>query len=279
MLSGCSEQYPVLNPAGPVGQEELRLIKLSAILVAIVIIPVLALLAYIVYRYRDKPDNKAPFTPEWAHSNKLEALWWGIPIIVIAILGVVTAKTTFALTKPPTTNVKPIVIQVTSLDWKWVFTYPDQKIATVNYAEIPAGVPVQFQITADAPMNSFWVPELGGQEYAMPGMDMRLWLQADKIGTFDGYGANFTGKGFAHMNFKVVSKPQAEFDNWVAGVKKDSPALTVDGYNKLLEQGTSAPTTYSSYPDGLYENTIGKYGTYMNHDMSNMPGMDDKEKK
>ncbi|KEO82718.1 cytochrome aa3 quinol oxidase subunit II [Tumebacillus flagellatus] len=277
LLSGCSDQYPVLNPVGPVGQEELHLIKLSTVLVAIVIIPVLILLAIIVYRYRDKKGNTAPYQPNWDHSTKLEYLWWGIPIVIIAILGTFTAKSTFSLTKPPveSADIKPLVIQVTSLDWKWVFTYPDQKIATVNYAEIPAGVPVQFQLTADSPMNSFWIPALGGQEYAMPGMDMRLWLQADKIGTFDGNGANFTGEGFAHMDFKVVSKSEADFNAWVSDVKKNSPALTVDGYNKLTEKGTAEPQTFSSYPEGLYENTVDKNGgMYMKHDMSNMSGME-----
>ncbi|MGB8954526.1 MAG: cytochrome c oxidase subunit II [Tumebacillaceae bacterium] len=262
MLSGCSEKYTVLNPAGPVGREELYLIKLSAILVSIVIIPVLLIMAYIVYRYRDTPDNKAPYTPHWEHNSKLEVVWWGIPILIIGILGWETATTTFSLTKPPveSAHIKPITIQVTSMDWKWMFQYPDQKIATVNYVKIPAGVPVQFELTADAPMNSFWIPELGGQEYAMPGMSMRLWLQADKPGLYDGSGANFTGKGFAHMNFKVEAQSESDFNAWVKNVKSTSPALTMDGYNELKKPGTAETASFSSFPDGLFMDTVDRNG-------------------
>lgn len=266
LLSGCGTEYLVLNPQGPVAQKEYDLIVLSTILIAIVVIPVLAILAYIVYRYRDKPDNNAPFQPEWADNKILEIVWWGIPIVIVAVLGVFTAKTTFALTKPPVQDAKPITIQVTSLNWKWLFQYPDQKIATVNYVEIPAGVPVQFVLTADAPMNSFWVPELGGQEYTMPGMAMGLWLQADKPGEYFGTGANFTGEGFAHMQFKVIAKPQTEFNQWVNEIKQKAPALTMEGYEKLKQPGTATKADFSSYPDGLFKEIVNKNGgKYYDH--------------
>ncbi|MCQ6264349.1 cytochrome ubiquinol oxidase subunit II [Fictibacillus sp. WQ 8-8] len=278
LLTGCDRRYLVFNPSGPVAQKELDLIVLSAVLCAAVVIPVLVLLFYIVYRYRDKPGNKAPYTPEWNDSKILEIVWWGIPVIIICILGVYTAKTTYSLVKPPVTDVKPITIQVTSLDWKWLFQYPDQKIATVNYAEIPAGVPVQFQLTSDSMMNSFWVPELGGQEYTMPGMAMRLWLQAEKPGTYFGSGANFTGKGFAHMKFKVVAKPQAEFNQWAQQIKKSAPALTQERYDLLTKKGLAEKQSFSSYPESLFHETIDRNGgKYMKpemkhggHDMSMM---------
>ncbi|GIM46385.1 quinol oxidase subunit 2 [Collibacillus ludicampi] len=268
-MAGCSpDEYMVLHPAGPVARTEYDLIVLSTILVAIVIIPVMAILAYIVYRYRDVPGNKAPYMPEWADSKVLEIIWWGIPIVIILLLAVPTAKTTFALTKPPVQDVKPVTIQVTSLNWKWLFTYPDQKVATVNYVEIPAGVPVQFVLTSDSPMNSFWIPQLGGQEYTMPGMAMRLWLQADKPGEYFGSGASFTGEGFAHMQFKVIAKPQSEFNAWVTQAKQTSPGLTKDGYEKLKQPSVLSNTlTYSSYPQGLFEEIVDKNGgEYMNHD-------------
>ncbi|MCM3567649.1 ubiquinol oxidase subunit II [Neobacillus mesonae] len=274
LLSGCDKSnFIVLNPKGPVGQQELDLIIISVILCAIIILPVLGIFVYIVIRYRDKPGNKAPYQPEWADSKILEVIWWGIPIIIVAILGVYTAKTTINLTKPPVKDVKPIVVQVTSLDWKWMFTYPDKKIATVNYAEIPAGVPVQFILTSDAPMNSFWVPQLGGQEYTMPGMAMGLWLQADKIGEYFGSGANFTGKGFAHMQFRVKSVTQDDFNQWAAGIKKNSPALTDKGYKQLSKPGLEKELSFSSYPKGLYEDIVNKNGgTYYDH-MSHMGDM------
>lgn len=261
LLAGCdSNKYIVLNPKGPVGQQEKELIIISAILVGIVIFAVLCIFLYIVLRYRDKPGNTAPYQPEWSENRTLEIVWWGIPIVIVAILGVFTAKTTLNLTKPPVQDVKPIVVQVTSLDWKWLFTYPDKKIATVNYAEIPAGVPVQFVLTSDAPMNSFWVPQLGGMEYTMPGMSMGLWLQADKPGEYFGAGANFTGKGFAHMNFRVKSVPQAEFDKWAEGVKKDAPALTNAGYKALAKPSIEKEISFSSYPSSLFQNIVNKNG-------------------
>jgi cytochrome aa3-600 menaquinol oxidase subunit 2 len=274
LLSGCSPEYVVLNPVGPVGRTERDLIVLSIILVVIVIVPVFALLAYIIWRYRDKPDNKAPYQPEWVDSRSLEFVWWSIPMVIIAVLGFFTAKTTFALTRPPETDKKPITIQVISLNWKWLFEYPDQKIATVNYVEIPTGVPVQFELTADAPMNSFWIPQLGGQEYTMPGMNMRLWLQADKAGTYDGYGANFTGAGFAHMNFKVIAKSQSDFDAWVQQVKSTSPQLTMAGYNELKKDGLAKPTSYSAFPPGLFNDVVMQNGgQYMSgHNMSDAAG-------
>lgn len=256
LLAGCGPQYVVFHPVGPVAQKELHLIILSAILVAIVIIPVLILLAVIVYRYRDKPDNQNKYQPDWSDSRVLEVIWWGIPIVIIGILGVVTTKATIGLTKPPETNVQPLTIDVTSLDWKWLFEYPGQNIATVNYAVIPVGVPVQFVLTADAPMNSFWVPQLGGQEYTMPGMAMRLWLQADKSGTFKGYGANFTGSGFAHMKFNVKATSEQAFQTWVNGIKQSHQPLTQAGYNQLAKPSIVGESHYSSYPPGLFNEVV-----------------------
>jgi cytochrome aa3-600 menaquinol oxidase subunit 2 len=251
----------------------------------VIIIPVLIIFIYLLTRYRDKPGNQAPYQPEWDDSKLLEIVWWGIPIIIVAILGVYTAKTTINLTKPPVKDVKPVVVQVTSLDWKWLFTYPGQKVATVNYAVIPAGVPIQFVLTADAPMNSFWVPQLGGQEYSMPGMSMGLWLQADKTGNYFGSGANFTGKGFAHMQFRVKAVNQADFNKWAAGLKKDSPVLTKVGYADLLRPGNVKELSFSSYPKNLFEGIVNKNGgKYYHHmhgygdDMSkmSMPAMNSK---
>ncbi len=259
LLSGCGSEYIVLNPKGPVAETQYNLIMISVILCSIVVIPVLALTAFIVWRYRDTPDNKAPYKPDWAHNTTLEVVWWGIPVIIIALLSFFTVRDIYALKESPNKEVKPITIQVTSLDWKWMFTYPEQNIATVNYLQIPTGVPVQFQVSADGPMNSFWVPQLGGQIYAMPGMATRLWLQADEPGEYDGMGANFTGEGFAHMQFKVIAKPQNEFNQWVQQVQNTSPAMTKQDYQELAKPGFSEKMTYSSFPKGLFEEIVMKY--------------------
>jgi cytochrome aa3-600 menaquinol oxidase subunit 2 len=270
-LAGCDRsQFIVLNPKGPVGQQELDLIIISTILCAVIIIPVMAIFIYLLIRYKDRPGNQAPYEPEWTDNKALEIIWWGIPVIIIAILGVYTAKITINLTKPPVKDVKPVVVQVTSMDWKWLFTYPGQKVATVNYAVIPAGVPIQFVLTSDAPMNSFWVPQLGGQEYSMPGMSMGLWLQADKPGNYFGSGANFTGRGFAHMQFRVKAVSQDDFNTWAAGLRKNSPALTNAGYAKLNKPGNVKELSFSSFPKKLYENIVNKNGGKYYHHMHDM---------
>lgn len=256
LLSGCSPRYLVLNPQGPVGREELHLIYLSAILCLIVIVPVMALLAFFIFRYRDTPDNTAPYHPNWSDSKVLEIVWWGVPIVIVGILGYVTAKGTFQLTRPLQTSAEPITIQVTSLDWKWVFQYPGQGVASVNACVIPTGVPVRFELTSDAPMNSFWVPQLGGQEYTMPGMAMRLWLQADTAGTYYGHGANFTGRGFTFMSFTVKAESAAQFNGWVQHVKSHNPPLTMLAYQQLKQPSVVGVRYYSAFPKHLFDNTI-----------------------
>lgn len=268
MLTGCGPQVLMLHPEGPVSRLEVRLMLISVILIAIVVVPVILLVWFIVNRYRDTPGNTAPYEPEWAESGWLETIWWVVPIIIVGILGFFTARDTYALTRPPEPTTRPLTIEVTSLDWKWVFQYPQQKIATVNYCEIPANQPVQFVLTADSPINSFWVPELGGQEYAMPGMAMRLWLQADHPGTYFGRGANFTGEGFAHMNFDVIARTNRDFTAWVSQVKRTAPVLTKNGYHQLQKPGVVGRKTYSSYPLGIFQGTIMNEGggSYLRHD-------------
>ncbi|MBP2000729.1 cytochrome aa3-600 menaquinol oxidase subunit 2 [Paenibacillus shirakamiensis] len=265
------DKFIVLDAKGPVAEVQQKLIMLTGMICMAVVIPVIGLLVFIVWRYRDTPNNKAPYQPHWDDSKLLETIWWGIPIVIIIILGVVTARDTYKLAKPPVSDSTPITIQVTSLDWKWLFQYPDQKIATVNYVQIPAGVPVRFQLTSDAPMNSFWIPQLGGQEYSMPGMAMQLWLQADKPGTYYGSGANFSGRDFAKMNFVVESKPQADFNTWVKEVKSSSPKLTNEGYTELAKPSTMKQQFYSDYPATLYTDIVNKNGgIYMKHGSESM---------
>jgi cytochrome o ubiquinol oxidase subunit 2 len=237
LLSGCAEQIIVLDPKGPIAQSQKDLMIISAILCGIILVPVLLLTAWIVWRYRDKPGNKASYQPNWSHSTLMETVWWGIPIIIIIILGAVTVKYTYALepSKPLESTKKAITIQATSLDWKWLFTYPEQGIATVNYIQIPEDVPIKFELTSDAPMNSFWIPQLGGQMYTMSGMAMTLFLQADEPGTYYGSGANFSGERFADMTFDVVATSEQKFEEWVAGVKLSSNVLTKEKYEQLAQ--------------------------------------------
>lgn len=267
-VSGCSNVI-VLDPKGPIAAQQRDLMYLSTALCAIIIVPVLILAAIIIWRYREREGRKAPYTPNWAHSTKLEIIWWGIPIIIILTLAVITVRSTYALepSKPLKSEVKPLTVQVTSLNWKWLFQYPEQGIATVNELKIPQGVPVRFEITADSPMNSFWIPQLGGQIYAMSGMAMTLYLQADEIGKYWGSGANFTGTDFAKMYFDVDAVTTEQFNQWVEGVKGDAPALTEDGYKQLAEPASSGKLTFSSFPEGLFQRTVTKYASSHHHMM------------
>ncbi|WP_019533254.1 ubiquinol oxidase subunit II [Paenibacillus ginsengihumi] len=260
-LAGCSDQLIVLDPKGPIGEVQRDLIVISTLLCLIVVVPVLLLAAFIVWRYRDKPGRSATYKPDWEHSTKLEAIWWGIPILIIIALGSVTVHYTYKLepSRPIESAKEPITIQVTSLDWKWMFKYPEQGIATVNYVQIPEGVPVKFQLTSDAPMNSFWIPQLGGQMYSMSGMAMTLYLQADEQGEYIGMGSNFSGKDFGQMRFNVKATSQEQFDEWVQEVKLSAPALTMEGYEKLAEPGVSNPQAFSSFPEGLFDRIVTKY--------------------
>lgn len=277
--TGCTENIIVLDPKGPIAAGQRDLMLISTVLCSIVIIPVLILTAVIIWRYRDKKGRKAKYTPNWEHSTKLEVTWWGIPIAIILTLGIITAKATYALepSKPLVSDKETLVVQVTSLDWKWLFQYPEQGIATINELKIPEDVPVRFEITADSPMNSFWIPQLGGQMYAMSGMAMKLHLQADEQGKYWGSGANFTGKHFAKMYFDVEATTQDDFDKWVRQVKATSPALTMDGYNELVQPAASEVKTFSSFPKGLFEMTVTKYASSHNHGLSTKDQQPTKE--
>jgi cytochrome o ubiquinol oxidase subunit 2 len=197
----------------------------------------------------------------------MEAVWWAIPIVIIFIIGAVTVHYTYKLepSRPLAAEKEPLVIQVTSLDWKWLFQYPEQGIATVNYLKFPAGVPVRFELTSDAPMNSFWIPQLGGQIYTMSGMAMKLHLMADEPGVYRGSGANFTGKDFAKMRFNAYAVTEQEFEAWVEQVKFMAPALTLEGYNQLAQPGTMGTMDFSSFPKGLFESTVTKYSVDGGH--------------
>nr|WP_181907457.1 ubiquinol oxidase subunit II [Cohnella lupini] len=262
LMTGCGEKLIVLNPKGAIGKHQLDLILISTALCLVVIVPVLILTFYIVWKYRQRPESKAKYDPHWEHSTKLELIWWGIPIVIIVILAAVTARYTYMLepSKPLEHEAKPIVIQVTSLDWKWLFQYPDQDIATINYIQFPEDVPIEFRLTSDAPMNSFWIPQLGGQIYTMSGMAMKLHLIADEPGSYMGMGANFSGKDFGKMQFTAKATSQEEFDAWVKEVKGSSPALTNEGYEQLAKPGVSDVETFSSIPAGLFERIVTKYG-------------------
>jgi cytochrome o ubiquinol oxidase subunit 2 len=256
-----STDIAVLNPKGPVARKEFDLFITGLLLSLIVVVPVFTLLFTFAWKYRES-NTKAKYSPDLDHSRIAETIWWVVPSILILIISILTWNSSHQLdpyrklasTKPQMT------IQVVALDWKWLFIYPDQRIATVNFVQFPNNTPVNFEITADAPMNSFWIPQLGGQIYAMPGMATDLHLMATQNGIFNGSSANISGTGFAGMAFKAKSSSQADFGSWVKSVKSSRSHLSMDTYSKLAEPSQYNPVTYySSAPSDLYDKVIMKY--------------------
>ena len=253
----------VFAPKGMIALQERNLIITTTLLMLIVVIPVFVLTFFFAWKYR-ATNKKAKYTPDWASNQTLEAIWWAIPGVIILVLAVITWKSTHELDpyKPLNSSVKPLVIQVVALDWKWLFIYPEQQIATVNLVEFPAGTPINFEITADAPMNSFWIPELGGQIYAMPGMKTKLHLIASDVGTYSGTSANFSGAGFSGMKFVAKSVSQNEFLEWAYAMKSASSTLTYDEYTRLAQPSKNQPVSlYSQVADGLYDKIVMKFMT------------------
>ena len=253
---------PVLQPKGPVADKEFRLFLLILGLLCTVAIPVFMLLAYTVWRYRDDNPRRGSYVPEWEHSRWLEATWWAIPAVLIAIVSVITWNATYALNpyKPLNPNRPALTIQVVSMDWKWLFIYPKQHIASVNLVEFPRHEQVHFYLTSDAPMNSFWVPQLSGQIYTMAGMQTQLYMSADVVGNFVGRSANISGVGFASMQFSAKSVTSKEFNSWVEKVRTHSPRLSILAYTQLERPSSYVPPHYYSYPaKHLFGLIIDKY--------------------
>ena len=277
LLSGCDSA--LLNPKGQIALEQRSLILTAFGLMMIVVIPAVFMAVFFAWKYRATNTN-ATYSPNWSHSNKVEAVVWTIPILIIIFLGVLTWKSTHALepSKPLVSDVKPIEIDVVALDWKWLFIYPEQGIATVNQIAFPANTPVNFKITSNSVMNSFFIPTLGSQIYAMAGMQTKLHLIANEPGTFDGISANFSGRGFSGMKFKAIAtKDDAEFQQWVAKVKAAPNALTtMDDFEKLAAPSENHPVEYFSTANPeLFKQVIDKF--MMSHgklDMSEHKGMD-----
>lgn len=253
--------FAVLNPEGTIANQQRDLLFFASLLSLIVVIPVYFLVFFIAWKYR-ADNKKAKYLPKWDHNHKLEFIWWGIPIILILILAVITWKSSHDLDpyKPLASDKRPVTIQVVALEWKWLFIYPEQNIASVNYVEFPEKTPVNFQITGDAPMNSFWIPKLGGMVYAMAGMQTKLHLMAHKEGVYEGSSSNLSGEGFAGMRFKARSSSEANFNTWVDNIQNSPSKLTAAEYEKLAKQSKNNPEAfYASYEPGLYDTIINKY--------------------
>jgi cytochrome o ubiquinol oxidase subunit 2 len=259
--------FQVLNPGGEVAQKERNLLVVTVLLGLLVVIPVFVMTFVIAWRYREGND-KAKYSPELGGNKWAETIWWTIPCIIILSLAIIAWQSSHSLdpSKKLVSSVAPVKVQVIALDWRWLFIYPDYNIATLNYVEFPENTPVNFEITADAPMNSFWIPKLGGQIYAMPGMSTQLSLKAKQTGVFRGSSANLSGKGFSDMDFSAKSVSKQDFGQWIMSVKKAPVKLTVDQYLQISKPSTAkTAVNYSDSANHLYDKVVMKYM---------MPGMD-----
>jgi cytochrome o ubiquinol oxidase subunit 2 len=267
LLSGCN--WALLNPKGVIAASEKELLVTAVLLMLTIVVPVIILTLIFAWKYRES-NTKAKYSPEWTHSTAIEVVCWSIPAIIIAILGVMTWTSSHQLDpyRPLSSNIKPIPIQVVALNWKWLFIYPEQKIATVNFLQIPVNVPVRFFITADAPMNSLEIPQLAGQIYAMTGMQSQLNLMATEPGDYQGFSANFSGEGFSGMKFVVRASSEKEFKQWVNSVKNSPEALTSESYEKLALPSENNPVqTFVLGEKDLFNSVIMKYMMPMPHKM------------
>ena len=252
--------FAVLDPKGVIALAERGLMLNAVLLMLVVAVPVFILIFFFAWRYR-AGNTKAKYLPNWEHGKMEELVWWAIPFEIVLILGALTWTSTHELDPPkPLPGGIPLVVQVVALDWKWLFIYPEEDIASVNYVRFPLNKPTQFEITADAPMNSFWIPELGGQIYAMTGMVTTLNLMASEEGQFMGMSANYSGVGFAQMKFIAEAVRQEEYDAWVAEVKTSSSTLRWGAYNTLAKPSIAEwPAQYGSVELGLFDSIIMKF--------------------
>lgn len=252
----------VLDPAGPVAAGE-RTILLNAlgIMLAIVVPTILLTLGFAWWFRAGNP--RAKHLPEWSYSGRLELLVWSIPLLVVIFLGGMGWVGSHALDppRPIASKNRPVIVQVVAMDWKWLFIYPDQGVASVDHLVIPAGTPISFRITSATVMNSFFIPRLGSQIYAMAGMEATLNLLADRPGRFRGLSAHYSGKGFADMAFVVDAVTPVAFAGWVSATKAHGPALDGRAYLALArDEAKQAPMTYRAVAPRLFDAAVRQSG-------------------
>jgi cytochrome o ubiquinol oxidase subunit 2 len=255
-LGGCTGG--VLDPKGPIAVAERQILFNSLGIMLAIVIPTIVATLGVAWWFRAS-NTRARYMPEFTYSGRIEILVWSIPAMTVLLVGGVAWVGSHDLDprKPLASTVKPVSVQVVSLDWKWLFIYPDLGIASVNHLTIPAGTPVRFELTSAGVMNSFFVPQLGSQIYTMSGMATRLHLQADHPGSYPGMSAQFSGDGFADMRFTVEAVPAQQFDQWVTAARNSGPALDAQAYAELARPSQAvAPFTYRAVAAGLFSGVV-----------------------
>ncbi|MBW8813954.1 MAG: ubiquinol oxidase subunit II [Caulobacterales bacterium] len=252
-LGGCARG--VLDPVGPVGADDSAIFFDALMVMLVIVIPTILLAFWMAWRYRAS-NPKAEYLPNWSYSGRIEAVVWSIPILTIMFIGGIIWIGSYRLDpfKPLPSKSPPLEVQVVALDWKWLFIYPQQGIATVNQLVVPAGTPVHFSITSASVFNVFFVPRLGSMIYAMPGMVSQLNLQADRPALLFGQSAQFSGDGFSDMQFQVRSVAPAEFQAWAQAARGAGPMLDPAAYAQLMRQSQRvSPVTYGGVDPQLFQ--------------------------
>lgn len=255
------DNVAVLDTKGWIALQEGRLLVFSTLVMLVIVIPVFILTFIFVWKYRAS-NEKAKYDPDWSESIVAETIWWGFPCAIILVLSIVAWKATHQLDPYKTieNGKKPLTVQVVALDWKWLFIYPEQEIAAINFLQIPVDTPINFEITADAPMNTFWIPELSGQIFAMPNMRTKLHVIANETGDFYGSSANLSGTGFSGMWFITRASSEAEFEKWVQSTKQSGKALGNQEYIQIAQQSENNPVElFSLKTKDLFDQIIMKY--------------------
>lgn len=255
------EYIAVLFPKGIIALKERNLLFIIQAIMLLVVLPVYALTFIFSWRYRAE-NRKATYDPDLVDSYAAEVIWWTLPLLLTLVVAYITWVKTYELDpyKPIASDKKPVTIQVVALQWRWLFLYPDENIATINFLQIPEKTPIHFVITADAPMNSFWIPHLGGQIYAMPSMQTHLYLMADEPGDFRGSSANLSGEGFARMHFITRASSEADYREWINDVKKSQNFLDAAAYKKLAAPSDEhAIEAFQLMESDLFQQILMKY--------------------
>ncbi len=273
-IGGCSNLV-LLDPKGPIGETERFVILLAFVLMLLVVIPVIIMAFWFPWKYR-AANKKATYAPQWSYSGKIELVVWLVPAVIVTCLSVLIWKTTHQLDpyKPIVSASSPVNVEAVSLDWQWLFIYPDENIAVVNHLVFPAHVPLNLRITSDTVMTSFFIPQLGSQIYAMAGMQTRLHLLANELGSYAGQNQQYSGEGYAGMNFDAVASTPEQYAAWLAECRKAPEKLDLARYEQLAKPTIGAAVScFSSVEPGLFDAIIHKYMTHMSTSDGTADGM------
>ena len=255
-LGACSEG--VLAPAGPIGAAEVQILTETFAAMMLVVVPVIGLILGFAWWFRAS-NKRARYRPTWDYSGRVEFSIWIIPLLLIVFLATLAWSGSHDLDpyKPLPSSKRPVTVQVVSLDWKWLFIYPEYGVASINELAVPVGTPVHFELTSGTVMNSFLAPQLGSQIYTMAGMQTQLTLQADKPGDYRGLSAQFSGDGFSDMHFVVHARDEAGFTAWINQAKAAQASLSPAVYQQLLSTHAPAqPRFYGTVTSGLFEQAV-----------------------